>query len=484
MDLLNLKELTPYTWELPRQEAMNVPGRIYGNNQIIDHLKRDVELGKDWNALKQIANVASLPGIQKVSIALSDVHPGYGFPIGGVGAFDPDEGGVITMGGIGFDINCSVTNLNTSLKEDDIRKNVQPLLKALYNVVPAGLGSKGDIRLTIPEIDDVLTGGAEWAVENGYGREEDLIHIEERGRLENANPAYVSEKAKKRQLKEMGTLGSGNHYVEVQSVVGIEDQEAAAVYGLEQGDVVVSFHCGSRALGHQIGTDYLKTLAQVTKKYGIAIRDRELVCAPITSEEGQQYFSAVCCGINCAFANHEILTHLVRKGFNQVFPDEELPKLYSIGHNTCKKEYHEVDGKKKLLYVHRKGSTRAFGPGRKEIPREYRKVGQPVLVGGTMGTFSYILRGTQKGMNETFGSAIHGAGRAMSRKKAKQKYWGETVAEELKNKGIHVKGHSMAGIAEEAPGAYKDIVNVVECMDKAGIAKKVAVLKPILNIKG
>ena len=332
--------------------------------------------------------------------------------------------------------------------------------------------------------DEVLTGGAEWVIENGYGREEDLIYIEERGRLENADPAYVSDKAKKRQLKEMGTLGSGNHYVEVQSVVGIEDQGAAAVYGLEQGDVVVSFHCGSRALGHQIGTDYLKILARVTKKYGIPIRDRELVCAPINSDEGQRYFSAVCCGINCAFANHEILTHLVRKGVNEIFPNEELPKLYSIGHNTCKKEYHEVDGKKKLLYVHRKGSTRAFGPGRKEIPRKYRKVGQPVLVGGTMGTFSYILRGTQKGMDETFGSAIHGAGRAMCRKKAKQKYWGENVAEELRNKGIYVKGHSMAGIAEEAPGAYKDIVNVVECMDEAGIAKKVAVLKPILNIKG
>lgn len=483
MDLLNLEKVTEYKWKLPQQESMRVPGVIYGNKQIIDHLKRDVELGKDWNALKQISNVACLPGIRKASIALSDVHPGYGFPIGGVAAFDTEDG-VITMGGIGFDINCSVTNLKTSLKEEDIRKNARQLLNSLYNTVPAGLGSKGDIALNVSEIDEVLRGGAEWAIKQGYGREEDLEFIEENGRMEEAKPENVSTKAKKRQLKEMGTLGSGNHYVEVQYVDEIYDPRAAKVYGLEEKDVLVSFHCGSRALGHQIGTDYLKILAKATKKYNIEIRDRELVCAPIDSKEGQQYFSAVCCGMNCAFANHEILTHLIRKSFKEVFPEEELPKLYSIGHNTCKKEYHRLNGKKKLLYLHRKGATRAFGPGRKEIPKEYRKVGQPVLVGGTMGTCSYILRGTERGMNETFGSAIHGAGRAMSRNKAKRKYWGETVAKDLKSKGIHVKGHSMAGIAEEAPGAYKDIVNVVECVDEAGIAKKVAKVKPILNVKG
>ncbi|MEA1992836.1 MAG: RtcB family protein [Euryarchaeota archaeon] len=483
MDLLNLEKVTEYKWKLPQQESMRVPGVIYGNKQIIDHLKRDVELGKDWNALKQISNVACLPGIRKASIALSDVHPGYGFPIGGVAAFDTEDG-VITMGGIGFDINCSVTNLKTSLKEEDIRKNARQLLNSLYNTVPAGLGSKGDIALNVSEIDEVLRGGAEWAIKQGYGREEDLEFIEENGRMEEAKPENVSTKAKKRQLKEMGTLGSGNHYVEVQYVDEIYDPRAAKVYGLEEKDVPVSFHCGSRALGHQIGTDYLKILAKATKKYNIEIRDRELVCAPIDSKEGQQYFSAVCCGMNCAFANHEILTHLIRKSFKEIFPEEELPKLYSIGHNTCKKEYHRLNGKKKLLYLHRKGATRAFGPGRKEIPKEYRKVGQPVLVGGTMGTCSYILRGTERGMNETFGSAIHGAGRAMSRNKAKRKYWGETVAKDLKSKGIHVKGHSMAGIAEEAPGAYKDIVNVVECVDEAGIAKKVAKVKPILNVKG
>ncbi len=484
MDLLNLTKITDYEWELPQQESMRVPGTIYGNKKIIDHLKKDVEMGKDWNALKQVANVACLPGIQKASIALSDVHPGYGFPIGGVAAFDPEEGGVITMGGIGFDINCSVTNLTTSLKEDDVRKNAKKLLNALYDTVPAGLGSKGEITLNVSEIDDVLRGGAEWALEQGYGREEDLELIEENGKVDEADPENVSIKAKKRQLKEMGTLGSGNHYVEVQYVDEIYDPKAAEAYGIEENNVLVSFHCGSRALGHQIGTDYLKKLGKVTKKYGIQIRDKELVCAPINSEEGQEYFSAVCCGINCAFANHQVLTGLVRKGFKRLFPDEKLPKLYSIGHNTCKKEYHEVNGKEKLLYVHRKGATRAFGPGRKEIPKKYRNVGQPVLVGGTMGTCSYILRGTQKGMDATFGSAIHGAGRAMSRKKAKQKYWGETVVKNLENKGVHVKGHSMAGVAEEAPGAYKDINNVVESIDRAGVAKKVAKVKPILNVKG
>jgi len=483
MDLLNLKRITDYEWELPKQEDMIVPGMIYGNTKIIDHLKEDVRLGKDWNALKQIANVACMPGIQKCSIALSDVHPGYGFPIGGVGAFDTEEG-VITMGGIGFDINCSVTALKTSLKEEDIRKNAKSLLNSLFKIVPAGLGSTGKVRLNFHQIDEVLTGGAEWAVENGYGEEKDLEFIEENGKVKEADPENVSEKAKQRQFKQIGTLGSGNHYVEVQYVAEIYDQEAAEIYGLKEKDVVVSFHCGSRALGHQIGTDYLKKLAEVTKKYGIKIKDRELVCAPINSEEGQKYFSAVCCGINCAFANHEVLTHLIRKGFKEVFPDGELPKFYSIGHNTCKKEYHKINGKKKLLYVHRKGSTRAFGPGREEIPKKYRKIGQPVLVGGTMGTCSFILRGTEKGMDTTFGSAIHGAGRAMSRKRAKRQYRGDKLLKELENKGIYVRGHSMAGIAEEAPGAYKDIVNVVECMDKSGIAKKVVMLKPIINVKG
>ena len=459
---------------------MRVPGIIYGNKQIIDHLIDDVKKGKEWNALVQVANVACLPGIQQASIALSDVHPGYGFPIGGVAAFDPEEGGIICMGGIGFDINCGVVTIKTDLDKKDIEPRAKELMDILFRKVPAGLGSTGKIHLTTRQLDEVLLGGAEWAVEKGYGRAEDLGFIEEHGKMPDADPGAVSQKAKDRQFKQVGTLGSGNHYLEVQYVEEIYDEKAASVYGLRKNGVVISIHTGSRALGHQIGTDYLKELAQVTKKYNIKIRDKDLVCAPLKSKEGERYYSAVCAGINCAFANREVITHLVREGFHEVFPDTTLNLLYHIGHNTCKKEEHN----NKLVYVHRKGSTRNFGPGRKEIPAVYRDVGQPVLVGGTMGTCSYVLHGTALGMEKSFGSAIHGAGRRMSRQQAKKSYWGQNVVKELEKKGIHVKGHSLAGIAEEAPGAYKDIVNVVDCMHHSGISLKVAMLRPLINVKG
>jgi tRNA-splicing ligase RtcB len=480
MDLTTLKKVTDYEWELPQHGDMRVPGKIFGNKQIIDHLVDDVKKGKEWNALAQVANVACLPGIQKASIALSDVHPGYGFPIGGVAAFDPEEDGVICMGGIGFDINCGVVTIKTDLERQDIEKKTKELMDVLFRTVPAGLGSTGEIRLTTKQLDEVLLGGAQWAVEKGYGREEDLEYIEEKGKMPDANPDHVSPKAKERQFKQVGTLGSGNHYLEVQYVAEVYDEEAARVYGLRKNGVVVSIHTGSRALGHQIGTDYLQDLAKTTKKYNIRIKDKDLVCAPIKSPEGRRYYSAVCAGINCAFANREVITHLVRKAFHSVFPDATLNLLYHIGHNTCKKEEHEG----KEVYVHRKGSTRNFGPGRKEVPVAYRDIGQPVLVGGTMGTCSYVLHGTKAAMERSFGSAIHGAGREMSRNQAKKAYWGSDVVKELEKKGVYVKGHSMAGIAEEAPGAYKDIVNVVDCMHNAGISKKVVMLKPLINIKG
>ncbi len=480
MDLTNLKKVSDYEWEIPQQGDMRVHGKIFGNKQIIDHLIEDVKKGKEWNALVQIANVACLPGIQKASIALSDVHPGYGFPIGGVAAFDPEEGGVICMGGIGFDINCGVVSIRTDLERKDVESKTKELLDILFRKVPAGLGSTGQIRLTPKQLDEVLLGGAQWAVEKGYGRKEDLEYIEEHGKMPDANPDAVSPKAKERQFKQVGTLGSGNHYLEVQYVQEIYDEHVAKVYGLKKDGVIISIHTGSRALGHQIGTDYLKDLAQTTKKYNIKIRDKDLVCAPIKSKEGERYYSAVCAGINCAFANREVITHLVRESFHEVFPDTRLDLLYHIGHNTCKKEEHYG----KLVYVHRKGSTRDFGPGRKEVPALYREVGQPVIVGGTMGTCSYILHGTKLGMEKSFGSAIHGAGRRMSRQQAKKSYWGSTVVKDLEQKGVLVKGHSMAGIAEEAPGAYKDIVNVVECMHQSGISMKVAMLKPMINVKG
>jgi tRNA-splicing ligase RtcB len=480
MNLTDLKKISDYEWELPQQGGMRVPGKIFGNRQIIDHLVVDVKKGKEWNALAQIANVACLPGIQKASIALSDVHPGYGFPIGGVAAFDPEEDGIICMGGIGFDINCGVVTIKTDLERKDVESKAKKLLDILFRTVPAGLGSTGEIQLGPRQLDEVLLGGAEWAVERGYGRKEDLEFIEEHGKMPDADPSAVSPKAKQRQFKQVGTLGSGNHYLEVQYVAEIYSESAAKVYGLKKDDIVISIHTGSRALGHQIGTDYLKELARIVKKYNIKIRDKDLVCAPLKSPEGERYFSAVCAGINCAFANREVITHLVREAFHTVFPDTKLDLLYHIGHNTCKKEEH--DGK--LLYVHRKGSTRNFGPGRKEIPVLYRSVGQPVLVGGTMGTCSFVLHGTELGMEKSFGSAIHGAGRKMSRRQAKKSYWGSNVIKELEKRGIYVKGHSMAGIAEEAPGAYKDIVNVVDCMHHSGISKKVAMLKPVINVKG
>ncbi|MFH1424215.1 MAG: RtcB family protein [archaeon] len=478
---LTLKQTEELVWELPKTGEMLVPGRIYGDEEIVKHLNNDVKAGKDWNALKQVYNVACLPGIQKASLAMPDVHPGYGFPIGGVGAFDT-ETGVISVAGVGFDINCGVRTLKTPLKKDDVEKKKKELAEVLFRVIPAGLGSTGDIRLSIDQIDEVLVNGAKYSVENGYGLKEDLEFIEENGKIANANPENVSRTAKQRQFKQIGTLGSGNHYLEVQYVDEIFDEVAAKAYGLEKGQILVSIHCGSRALGHQIGTDYLKTLEAASKKYKIPIREKELVCAPFTSEEGQQYFTAMNCGINCAFANRQALAHLTRKGFTEVFGlgEKEVETFYEIGHNTCKLEEH--DGKK--LIVHRKGATRAFGPGRKEVPKKYREIGQPVLVGGTMGTCSYILHGTQKGMDETFGSACHGAGRNMSRQQAKREYFGETVIKELAAKGIIIKGHSKSGVSEEAPGAYKDVTEVVDVMHTSGIAKKVVKVKPLISIKG
>ncbi len=476
MELRSLSRRNEYEWEIPKQGCMNVPGRIFATRELIEEMDEKVR--------EQISNVACLPGIQKAAVAMPDAHWGYGFPIGGVGAFDPEENGVICMGGIGFDISCGVRTMRTGMHIDEVKPSIERLVEELYRRVPAGLGSKGKLHLSMQGIDEVLLGGAVWAVEKGYGYEEDLEYIEERGRMEGAKPENVSDKAKKRQLHEVGTLGSGNHYLEVQYVSDVYDEQAARVYGLEKGSVVVSVHCGSRALGHQIGMDYLKELYRAAKKYGIPLRDKELACAPIKSPEGERYFSAVAAGINCALANRQVISHLVRQVFEDVLPEAEVKMLYDISHNTCKPEEHVVEGKRKLVYVHRKGSTRALGPGRREVPQAYRSVGQPVLIGGTMGTCSFILRGTEEGLEKAFGSACHGAGRAMSRKQAKRVYRGERVVQELRSKGILVKAHSWAGVAEEAPGAYKDVVKVVDAVHAAGLARKVVKLKPLACVKG
>jgi tRNA-splicing ligase RtcB len=482
---IQVRKVTDFLWEIPRTGDMLVPGRIYGDREIIDQLMADQPKAREWNALLQVRNVACLPGIQKFSLAMADIHPGYGFPIGGVGAFDTKEG-IVTVAGVGFDCNCGVRTMRTGLTRQEVESKREELAEALYRKIPAGLGSKGNIRLNRREIDDVLKNGARFAVRRGYGMEEDLEYIEEKGSIEGAKPENVSDKAKERQFRQVGTLGSGNHYLEVQYVEELYDEEAARLFGLERGSVVVAIHTGSRALGHQIGTDYLLKLKRASRKYSIPIREQELVGAPIESPEGREYITAMFCGINCAFANRQALAHLTRECFSTVFglASSSIRVLYDVGHNTAKFEHHMVNGEKKRLLVHRKGATRAFGPGSPDIPSAYRSVGQPVLVGGTMGTCSFILRGTERGMEETFGSAVHGAGRLKSRKRAKSEYWGEKIVKDLGERGIVIRAHSLSGTAEEAPGAYKDVEKVVNVMEASGVNRKVARLRPMICVKG
>jgi len=482
---LKLERVASSEWHLPREGAMRVPGRIYADAGTIAQLEEDVRNRVEWNALRQVKNVATLPGIVDAALALPDVHPGYGFPIGGVGAFDLDEG-VVVVGGVGFDINCGVRLLATPLQRVDAEPRIEELGNRLFRAVPAGLGAEGKLRLSMAEIDRVLVEGAEYVIERGYGIPGDLTHTEESGRMENADPGAVSARAKQRQFRQVGTLGSGNHYLEIQVVEEVDDVEAAAVYGLTQGQIVVSIHTGSRALGHQIGQDYLKEMELASRSYGIPIPERELVCAPIRSPEGKRYLGAVASGANCAFANRQVIAHLVRGAFREVLglPSEEISTVYDIGHNNVKTETHRVEGESRVLLVHRKGSTRAFGPDRQEAPEAYRSVGHPILVGGTMGTSSYVMRGTEVGMERSFGSGIHGAGRALSRKKAAKRFWGETVVSDLAKAGIRVWAHSKRGIAEEAPAAYKDVERVVGAAVDCGINRVVARLRPLAVIKG
>lgn len=463
-------------WTIEKSNKMNVPAFIYGDEKIINELRADYS--RDWSATRQIMNVATLPGIQKGMLAMSDVHPGYGFPIGGVAAFDEEEG-VVSMAGVGYDINCGVRTMLTELSKNDLEPKKQTLIDELFHTIPAGLGKPGKIRLEVNQVDDLLTGGAPYVVEMGYGTEDDLKHSEENGVIEGANPANVSFKAKKRQYNQIGTLGSGNHYLELQIVERIFDEAGAKAFGLFQDQVIVSLHCGSRGLGHQIGTDYSTQLVRASQKYNLPLPDKELGSAPIKSIEGEKYISAVNCGINAALANRQVIAHLVRDTFQKIF-DINIQQLYDVGHNTCKFEIH--DGQKVL--VHRKGSTRAFGPNHPDLPLKYRSVGQPVLIGGTMGTSSFILTGTELGMKETFGSACHGAGRSMSRKAAKKKFWGKTLVQDLAKRGITIRAHSYAGVAEEAPGAYKDVLHVVNAMHDSGVVKKVVQVRPVGVVKG
>jgi tRNA-splicing ligase RtcB len=476
MDLDRLTRVSEFEWHIEPSGAMRVPGVIFAD--------QDLVAAMDDKVFEQVANVATLPGILKASYAMPDAHWGYGFPIGGVAAFDPEQGGVISAGGVGFDISCGVRCMLTGLARQQVEVLKVELANALFAKVPAGVGSTGRIRLEGPEMDAMLDGGARWALEQGYGVAADLERIEEGGRMPGARPAEVSRKAKRRQRDEMGTLGSGNHYLEVQEVTEVFDAKAAAGFGLRRGEVVVSIHCGSRGLGHQIGTEFLREMAVAASEGGITLPDRELACAPIDSPVGERYLGAMRAGINCALANRQIIGQLTREVFAKLFPEARLELLFDVSHNTCKVEHHGADGAARRVFIHRKGATRAFGPGHPDLPEALRRFGQPVLIGGSMGTGSYVLAGTAESEARAFSSACHGAGRRMSRHQALKLWRGREVSDDLAARGILVRSPSARGIAEEAPGAYKDVNAVVDASQRAGLARKVARLAPIVCIKG
>lgn len=472
MNDYNLKKITDYTWTISNDSEQKIC--LFGSEKIIKNL--------DQKVFEQITNVANLPGLVEPAMTMPDAHWGYGFPIGGVAAFDPKKGGIISAGGVGFDISCGVRCLRSNLSLDDILPHAEKLAQILFKTIPAGVGKGGKLKLGLSELNEVLKNGAKWAVQKGLGVAEDLQFIEEQGCMKNAVVENVSPLAKDRQLDEMGTLGSGNHYLEIQIVKEIYDEAAAEAYGLKLNQVVVSIHCGSRGLGHQIGSDFLVSLAKASKKLGINLPERELACAPILSEEGQQYLGAMRAGINCALANRQILTHLCREAFDQTFPNIKLETLYDVSHNTCKEEMHLVNGKQTNLFVHRKGATRAWGPGHSELPAQYKSVGQPVIIGGSMGTASYILAGCEN--NSAFDSACHGAGRAMGRREALKHWRGKELIEQLAQEGILIMSSSLRGVAEEAPLAYKDVNEVVISTEKAGLARRVCLLLPKICVKG
>ena len=463
-------------WVLEPQGTMRVPGVIFGDAQLIEEM--------DEQMLDQVAGVASLPGIVTAAYAMPDAHWGYGFPIGGVAAFAADKGGVVSAGGVGFDISCGVRTALTQMHVDELRPKLEKLANLLLARIPAGVGSTGSLKLNEQELDAMLTGGAVWAVQRGYGNKKDLERIESHGQVHEADPAQVSQNAKGRQHDEMGTLGSGNHYLELQEIVEIYDEQIAAAYGLRVGEVAVSIHCGSRGLGHQVATEFSKRMVAAAARHGIALPDRELACAPIHSDEGRAYLGAMSAAINCALANRQILLELARRALQEIFRGAEMELLYDVSHNTCRLEDVVVEGQPQKLWVHRKGATRAFGPGHPELPPELRAVGQPVLIGGTMGTASYILAGTLESATRAFSSACHGAGRAMSRTQALKQWQGHAVMNDLAQRGILIRTRSYRGVAEEAPGAYKDVDRVVEATHAAGLARKVAKLVPLVCVKG
>ena len=481
---MEMKKIQDGVWEIPRteKEGMRVPARILASDKLMEIMDKGV--------FNQITNVACLPGIQKHALCMPDGHWGYGFPIGGVAAFSTEDG-VISPGGIGFDINCGVRLIRTDLTLEEVKPKMTTLMDALFKAVPAGVGSSGIVKLNSETFKQIMVKGVDWCIENGYGWQEDRDRIEECGQMKGADPSKVSHKAISRGVGQLGTLGSGNHYLEVQ--VGLTDQiydeETAKVYGINKpNQVFVMVHCGSRGFGHQIATDYLQLFLNVMKKYGLKILDRELSCAPFNSPEGQDYFGAMACAANSAFANRQVITHRIREAFSQTFnrsaEDMGMHIIYDVAHNIAKIEKHEIDGEEKEVIVHRKGATRSFPPGSPDVTEIYRAKGQPVIVGGSMETGSYLLAGTQKACEMTFGSTCHGAGRVMSRMAAKRKVRGTELRQRMTERGLVVRAVSMSGLAEEAGLAYKNIDEVVKTVDDLGISKKVIQLRPLGSIKG
>jgi tRNA-splicing ligase RtcB len=478
----DFKRVSDYLWEVPKvyRDDMRAPARVYASERMLEAVLTD-------ESTKQLVNTATLPGIVGYALAMPDIHEGYGFPIGGVVATRVSDG-VISPGGVGFDINCGVRVLSTHMDEEEIKPHLADLASALYRNCPSGVGKGGSIKLKDKEFDRVLHDGAQWALGAGYARPEDITRTEEEGRLAAADASKVSKRARERGRGQVGTLGAGNHFIEVDVIDEVYDQEAAEAMGLVQGRIAVQIHTGSRGFGHQVCTDYVRDLQSAIQKYAITLPDRQLVCAPVDSPEGRDYYAAMCAAANYAFANRQILAYHARRSFEQALAgkvgDWDLYQVYDIAHNMAKIETHEVDGQKLRVCVHRKGATRAFGPGFEGLPPEYQKIGQPVLVPGSMGTASWVLVGTADTMAQTFGSTCHGAGRVMSRKKAKSQIRGDKLREELEGRGIIIRAGSMPGLAEEAPAAYKDVDEVVEVVHKAGIARKVAHLRPLAVIKG
>lgn len=476
-----LIKVNEITWEIPKElrKDMRIPARIYATEEMIEYVNKD-------KSLQQLTNVATLPGMQKFAAVMPDVHEGYGFPIGAVAAADYDDG-VISPGGIGYDINCGVRLIKTNFKVNEIRSVIPKLTEELYRAIPSGVGRGGLFKLSNNEMKEVLNNGCEWAEKQGYTEPGDLDYIESRGSLKMADANAVSKTAIERGRDQLGTMGSGNHFIEINVVDEIFDEEIAKIYGLSKSQIVIQIHTGSRGLGHQVATDYVKQLLNATSKYNLRLVDRELSCAPIHSPEGRQYFSAMCASANFAWANRQMITYLLRKTWKKFFGSqhkEQLKILYDVAHNIAKIEEHIIDGEKKKVLVHRKGATRAFPANHPEVPEEFRSVGQPVLIPGSMGTESYVLCGLPASMELSFGSSCHGAGRLLSRTAALKQVRGDELKAKLNKMGIDVQTGSLRGLAEEAPDAYKDVTSVVEVVDNAQIAKKIARLKPLAVIKG